>query len=40
MGQLGAHDGGFPNNQLKEITNTMAVPSSESVLDEIPKNSK
>lgn len=36
MGQLGAHDRRFPNNQLKEITNTMAMPLRESELDEIP----
>lgn len=36
MGRLGAHDRRFPNNQLKEITNAMAMPLRESELDEIP----
>lgn len=36
MGRLGAHDGRFPNNQFKEITNAMAMPFSESELNEIP----
>lgn len=36
MGRLGAHDRRLPNNQLKEITNAMAMPLRESELDEIP----
>lgn len=36
MGRLGAHDGRFPKNQFKEITNAVALPFSESELNEIP----